>query len=146
MAEIVSRAVSWRYYIEIGGITAAEFIECNGLTATRENSGFTEGGRNNYEVKLPGRISYSNVTLKRGLIDLQLLDWLLKNADQNTIAPELKNITISLANESGETAFTWNVFHAYPVKWTGPQLKADSSELSMEELELAYTYFQVTKA
>ncbi|RLT42158.1 MAG: phage tail protein [Chloroflexi bacterium] len=145
MAEIVSRAVSWRYYITIDGITAAEFIECNGLTATRESKGIPEGGRTNYEVKLPGNISYSNVTLKRGLIDLQLLDWLLKNASQNTVKPELKNITISLANESGEAAYTWNIFHAYPVKWSGPQLSADSNELSMEELELTYTYFQLTK-
>lgn len=145
MAEIISRAVSWRYYIEIAGVTAAEFTECSGLTTQRENTGITEGGRTNYEIKLPGRISYTNLSLKRGLVDLQLLDWLLKNADQNTIKPELKNITISLANESGETAYTWNVFHAYPVKWSGPQLSADSSELSMEELELAYTYFQLTK-
>jgi phage tail-like protein len=145
MAEIISRAVSWRYYVEIDGITAAEFVECNGLTVQRESNGITEGGRTNYEVKLPGRLSYTNVTLKRGLIDLQLLDWLLKNADQNTVLPQLKNITISLANESGETAYTWNVFHAYPVKWSGPQLSAESTELSMEELELAYTYFQMTK-
>lgn len=146
MAEIVSRAVSWRYYVEIENVNAAEFTECNGLTVTRESNGITEGGRTNYEVKLPGRLSYSNVTLKRGLIDLVLLDWLLENAGTNTVLPTLKNITISLANESGETAFTWNIFHAYPVKWTGPQLKADSNELSMEELELAYTYFQMTKA
>ena len=146
MTEIVSRAVSWRYYITINGITAAEFTECSGLTATRENKGIAEGGRTNYEVKLPGHLSYSNVTLKRGLIDLQLLDWLLKNADQNTVQPELKDIIITLANESGVTAYTWNVYHAYPVKWSGPQFKADSNELSMEELELTYTYFQLTKA
>ncbi|MCL4831771.1 MAG: phage tail protein [Caldilineaceae bacterium] len=146
MAEIINRALSWRYYVEIDSITAAEFIECSGLTVERENAGITEGGRNDYELKLPGRLKYTNISLKRGLIDLQLLDWLLENASTGTIKPVLKNITISLANESGDRAFTWNVSHAYPVKWSGPQLNAESNELSMEELELAYTFFQLTKA
>lgn len=146
MTEVVNRAVSWRYFVEIDRVTVAEFIECGGLTVERESNGITEGGQTTYEIKLPGRLKYTNITLKRGLIDLQLLDWLLKNADTNTVKPELRNVTIYLANESGETAYTWSVKHAYPVKWTGPQLKADSNEISMEELELAYTYFELTKA
>lgn len=146
MAEIVSRAVSWRYYVEIDQINVAEFTECSGLTVERETTPITEGGLTTFDIKLPGRLKYSNITLKRGLIDLTILDWLLKNANTNTIKPELRNVTIYLANESGETAYTWNVMHAYPVKWTGPQLKADSNEISMEELELAYTYFELTKA
>lgn len=136
------RAVSWRYYVEIDGVTAAEFTECSGLSIERETTPITEGGRTNYAVKLPGRIKYSDITLKRGLLDLELLDWLIINADQNTIKPTFKNVIIHLANESGEEAFKWTLFHAYPIKWTGPSLKADSNELSMEELVLTFTYFE----
>lgn len=137
------RAVSWRYYVEIDGVTAAEFTECSGLSVERETTPITEGGRTNYEVKLPGRIKYTDVTLKRGLIDLELLDWLIINADQNTVKPDIKKkVVIHLANESGEEAYKWTLFYAYPTKWSGPSLKADSNELSMEELVLTYTYFE----
>jgi len=137
------RAVSWRYYLEIDSLTVAEFVECGGLTVERDTTPMTEGGRTNYQVKLPGRITYSNVTLKRGLIDVELLDWLIKNADTNTIKPEMRKVTIHLANESGEEAYKWVLYNAYPVKWSGPSLKADSTEISMEDLELTYTYFEM---
>lgn len=140
------RAVSWRYYVEVDGVSVAEFVDCSGLNVERETVPITEGGRNDYQVMLPGRVKYTNLTLKRGLIDLELLDWLLENVAENTVKIKSRKITIYLANESGETAYTWDVFNAYPVKWTGPQLRADSNDLSMEELELTYTYFELKKA
>ncbi len=137
------RAVSWRFYVEFDPkSTVAEFVECSGLVVEREFSAIAEGGRNNFEIKLPGRLKYSDVTLKRGLIDLELLDWLIENSDQNTVKPAFRTVIIHLANESGEEAFKWTLYHAYPVKWSGPSLKADSSDISIEELVLTYTYFE----
>jgi phage tail-like protein len=33
---------------------------------------------------------------------------------------------------------TWNITDAYPVKWTGPDLRATSMEVAIETLELAH--------
>lgn len=137
------RAVSWRFYLEIDSVTVAEFLECNGLSVQRETKDLQEGGRNNFGVKLPGPLTYSNVTLKRGILDMELLDWLIENADTNTVKPGLRTVTIHLANESGDEAFLWKLYHAYPVKWSGPSFKVDSNELAMEELELTYSYFEM---
>lgn len=149
MAEsIASRAVAWRFLVTIAGskpslsAVDAEFVECSGLTVERETSPIAEGGRNDYTLSLPGRLKYTNITLKRGLINDKILAWLMEQAE-TTIKPVPATVTIRLANESGESLYTWTVSNAYPVKWTGPSLKADSNELAMEELELAHTGFKL---
>lgn len=130
-----SRAVAWRFLVEIDGISVAEFSECSGLSFSRDATPLQEGGRADGAVPLPGRISQGNITLKRGLIDLQLLDWLQASADR-TVRPPLRNVTLRLANESGEEVNSWQFQRVYPGKWTGPSLQADSNELALEELEL----------
>jgi phage tail-like protein len=41
-------------------------------------------------------------------------------------------------DHAGETVKTWNITDAYPVKWTGPDLRATSMEVAIETLELAH--------
>lgn len=147
MADLISsRPLVWRFIVSIDGIGVGEFTECNGLTVERETEPITEGGRNDYVQLLPGRIKYTNITLRQGIINLDLWDWLFKNVAAGNIKPELKNITISMANESGVAMYNWNVRRAYPVKWSGPDLKVDSEELAMESLELAHSGFTMEKA
>ena len=41
-------------------------------------------------------------------------------------------------DESGQEQRRWDFAGAYPVKWTGPALKANINEVAIEALELAH--------
>lgn len=144
MAQLISsRPLSWRFLVTIDGMGVGEFTECNGLTVEREFEPLNEGGRNDSVHYLPKGIKFSNITLKRGIISLALWDWLLKNVSAGKVEPELKNIIIELANESGKAMYRWNVSRAFPIKWEGPGLNVDSEELSMESIELVHSGFNM---
>jgi phage tail-like protein len=53
------------------------------------------------------------------------------------------NITISLLNEEHEPLMTWNVVHAYPLKWSVSEFNAEKSLVAIETIELAYNYFNI---
>jgi phage tail-like protein len=41
-------------------------------------------------------------------------------------------------DSAGKELFRWNFIEAYPVKWTGPQFTAASTEAAVETLELTH--------
>jgi len=48
-----------------------------------------------------------------------------------------------LLNEEHEPLMTWNVVHAYPLKWAMADFNAEESKLVIETIELAYNYFKI---
>lgn len=130
---------SGRFLVEIGSEVVANFQECAGLTVEVEVQEVVEGGNNEYVHKLPGRVKYTNITLKRGFTDNpQFANWRPK-VEGGKIKVERKNLSIILFTHGGETAKRWEVSGAYPVKWTGPDMKTSSMEILIETVELAHT-------
>lgn len=69
-------APAYLFYVELSGIIVALFTECSGLQVKRDVLELKEGGLNHYVHKLPGRVEYTNITLKRGLsMSRALWDW-----------------------------------------------------------------------
>jgi len=129
---------SGRFLVEIGSEVVANFQECTGLTMEVEIQEYVEGGSNEFVYKLPGRVKYPNITLKRGVTDnTQFANWRPK-IEGGKITVERKNISIILFSHSGETVKTWEVTEAFPVKWTGPEMRASSMDVAIESLELAH--------
>lgn len=129
---------SGRFLVEMGSEVVANFQECSGLTMEIEVQEYMEGGNNEFIHKLPGRMKFSNITLKRGITDNpQFATWRPK-IEGGKITVERKNLSIILFDHSGETIKTWEVAEAYPVKWTGPDMKASSMDVAIESLELAH--------
>jgi phage tail-like protein len=127
-----------RYLIEMGNEVVAYFQDCSGLSVEIEVQEYAEGGNNEFVHKLPGRAKYTNITLKRGLTtDTQFMSWRPK-FEGGKITVARKNLSIIMFDHAGETMKTWNITDAYPVKWTGPDLRATSMEVAIETLELAH--------
>ncbi|MDY6911256.1 MAG: phage tail protein [Chloroflexota bacterium] len=125
-----------KFGIEIGSIMAAEFTEVTGLEAEVEIFEYQEGGNNLFTHKLPGRVKFPNITLKRGVTDSRdLWDWF-----QSGIYGQIqrKNMSIMLFDQSGEEAKRWNFVNAYPIKWTGPSFKASDNSISIETLVIVH--------
>jgi len=118
-----------------------QFQSVSGLSVDLETEEIAEGGENRFKHKIPVRTKYPNLVLKRGLlIDSGLIEWCKKAIEDFEIQPI--NLTIKLLNEKHEPLLTWNVVHAYPVKWTVEDFNAEENKLSIESLELSYNYFK----
>ena len=126
--------VAFRYVIEIDKKRQAAFTECNLPTVEWEIEEVKEGGVNTYIHQLPGRRKSSRLTLKHGLGKSVLFEWYLGTLNERF---ERKDITITLCDVAGKGVVTWIVNGAYPIKWVGPQLKADSNTIAIQTLEFA---------
>ncbi len=137
--------VGFHFKVEFDGITNKvndhQFQSVSGLSVDLETEEIAEGGENRFKHKIPVRTKYPNLVLKRGLlIDSGLIDWCKKAIEDFEIEPI--NLTVKLLNEKHEPLLTWDVVHAYPVKWTVEDFNAEENKLAIESLELTYNYFK----
>lgn len=121
------------FLIEIKGIIIGGFQECSGLESETDVITYRIGDdKDNTVKKLPGLKSFSNVTLKRGIVDdKSLWEWRKKVMDGKV---DRRDVSIIVRNEAGEDKVRWNIREAWPSKWTGPSLKADGKEVAVEAL------------
>jgi phage tail-like protein len=75
--------------------------------------------------------------LKRGIVsgDKECFQW-VNTARLNVV--ERRDVVSSLLNEAHEPVASWRVRNAFPCKYIGPELRANSSEVAFESLELAH--------
>jgi phage tail-like protein len=76
-------------------------------------------------------------------MDSKVIDW-CKNAIENFEFRPV-NLTVKLLNEQHQPLQSWNVVHAYPVKWAVEDFNAQESKLVVESFELTYNYFTIIK-
>jgi phage tail-like protein len=131
---------SFNFLIEVQGLIAGGFSEVSGIQAETEVEEIKEGGVNDHVHKLPKATKYTNVAFKRGITDSDTL-W---RWHQDVIAGrfERRTVFVVLRDASGDEKWRWSFIDAYPVKWIGPDLKADSSAVAIESLELAHDGFK----
>jgi phage tail-like protein len=138
--------VGFRFTVEIAGIQEAVFTECSGFEVKIDVEEYKEGGQNDFVHKIPGRQSYTNVTLKRGMVNsIELWEWLQRLVAKKAKREEKKNISVVLYNGKGEEQLRWNLTAAYPIKWTSPTMQSEQSAIMIESLELAYQEFTLVK-
>lgn len=128
---------AFNFLVEIEGLLAGGFSEVSGLEFESETQDYREGGRNDYVHKLPGPMRYTqNLTLRRGLTDIDVLWAWQQDVAKGTI--ERRNGTIYMLNRMGIPTMWWDFIEAYPVKWSGPQFRADTNALAFEAIELVH--------
>lgn len=115
----------------------AGFSECSGLDANIEIMDYKEGGVNGYVHKFATRTSYSNITLKHGVIYLYDDLWTWHN-DWVQGKGKRKDGLIVLEDESRTPAKVWKFKRGIPSKWVGPSLNASQSNVAIESLEIAH--------
>ena len=125
------------FLVQIDGITSASFSEVSGLEADIEVIEYRSGDAKQAAVqKLPGLHKFTNITLKRGLVqDLSLWNW-MQTVLNGTV--QRANVSIILLDRTENPVWRWNLTNAWPCKWSGPVLKAESDEVALETLEICY--------
>lgn len=127
---------SFRFRLEIDGITAAQVSEVTGLQIETETEPYEEAGVNDVIYQLPKRTKYQRILLKRGITDKEdLWKWYTEVINGKF---KRKDGAIVLMDVAGNDKWRWDFFEAYPVKWTGPDLKADSNAVAFEVVEIVH--------
>lgn len=137
------------FVVEVDGRPLGQFREASGLSVTVEVEEVIEGGQNFHTHKLPGRFTFTNVTLRRGLTeDNGLIAWIDevtaggfekkgKKLKRNTVA-------ITLTTAAGKRLRTWTLQEAFPASWKGPDFSLANDDFLVEEVEIAHHGFTVT--
>ena len=135
--------LGFHFKVEFANLSGEyQFQSVSGLNVELETEQIAEGGENRFKHKLPVSTRYPNLVLKRGIkVDSALTKWCREALEDFDIKPT--NITISLLNENHEPLMTWNVVHAYPIKWAVSEFNAEKSQLAIESIELAYNYYNI---
>src|SRR5262245_27178036 len=115
----------------------AGFSECSGLEASIDVFEYREGGQNAFVHKFPGRASFSNITLKHGVVYLYDDLWTWQDGFVQGKGKR-KDGLIVLMNEARQPVKVWKFIKGVPAKWIGPQLNATQSAVAIESLEISH--------
>jgi phage tail-like protein len=116
-------------------VTVGHFSQCSGLELSFDVFEYAEGGVNEFAHKLPGRLSFPNLVLSRGLTDS---DTLLKWFARTKTKAQVGDVTLTV--QSGTLTRTFAFHDAFPVRWTGPSFDANHpSVFGTETLEIAHS-------
>jgi phage tail-like protein len=136
--------VSYNFGIEVEGIISGFFTECSGLGSESEVIEHKVVGTNGKEVvrKIPGRLKWGDVTLKRGVTtNMDFWDW-RKMVEDGNVAQARKNGSIIMYDQEGTEVARWNFERGWPSKISGPSVKSDGNEVVVEELTLVHEYIK----
>lgn len=117
------------------------FQSVSGLSVDIPTETIAEGGENRFKHQLPGVPQYGKIVLKRGLFSGSLMiNWVRNAIEKFQFEP--KNVIISLLNDLHLPVNVWQVYNAYPVKWSVTEFNAEQNAVVIESIELAYQHFQ----
>jgi phage tail-like protein len=134
--------LGYNFLVEIDSLTVGAFSEVTGLQVETEVHDYREGGVNEYVHKLAGPTRYpTNLTLKHGLTDVNGLWKWHQDVRQGKI--ERKNVSIVLLDATRQEKWRWNFQQALPVRWNGPELRADRAEIAIESVELVHRGLEI---
>ena len=129
--------LAFNFLVEISSLTVGGFTEVSGLQVETEVEDYREGGLNSYVHKLAGPTRYpTNLILKHGLTDHESLwKW-----HQEVVGGVIKRkkVSVLLRDSAGKEKWRWDFNGAYPVKWVGPELRSNSTDVAVETVELVH--------
>ncbi|MGH3022772.1 MAG: phage tail protein [Gaiellaceae bacterium] len=128
---------SYSFLVEIDGIASAAFKSVSGLAAEAEVIEYREGSDVlSSSRKLPGRVRYPNVTLRRGLTTSRdLWDWWQTVVDGGV---ERRNVVVILLDDSRTPVLRWLLRNAWIARIEASELDASKNEIAIETVELAH--------
>lgn len=137
------------FNVELGGAPVS-FQEVTGLEVQVETEDIKEGGRLDYVLRIPTRTKYGTLSLKRGVLPSgsDLADWITNVAYIPRLAGDLdkRDIRVALMDENKEEVAVWDVFDAYPTKYSVAPLNSMDNGLAFETIEFTYREFYLYKS
>lgn len=137
---------SW-FGVEFQGQVVGAFRECTGMGSENEVVEYKASGPKGEFIikKVPGRMKWNNITLKRGITDaMDMWKW-RKQVEDGEIDSARKNGSIVMYNQAGKEVARWDFVNAWPSKLSGPTANANNNEVGIEELEITHEGYKRVK-
>lgn len=128
----------FRFTAQFDGLGTTSFKEVQGFSVDVEETTYREGGFGRLtNRKLPGLVSYGDITLTKGLYsDPLLYNFFNDYLEGSNFTPV--NAVITVYNNAGEPTASWSVINAWPKQYSSTDLSADDSSVLIETLVLAH--------
>ncbi|MEL7038219.1 MAG: phage tail protein [Cyanobacteria bacterium J06592_8] len=126
----------------------ATFLECRGFKRTQEVIEFCEVTPQQWgskpaklgrvvRTKIPGNSKAENIILRRGMTNSTTL-WKWFNAvEEGNWAKQLRDGSLVIYDQAGQEQARFEFRGAWPTRYTAMDVSVSSSEIEIEELELA---------
>ena len=136
MTDNNSPMTNFQFKVEFGGEETTTFQEVILPESEIEIIEYRDGSDVLSSVrKVPGRTKYTNLILKRGIINSSELYTWFKQTKQGTL--ERRDITVSILNEEKEPFAIWKMTNCWPTKYSGSTLDAKDNKIVIETVEIA---------
>lgn len=147
-ARTVDPPFAGAFLLTVSGVTIGAFTEVSGLAVQLDVEEIVEGGNNESTLKVPGRLKWANLVLKRGVTNNNsLFEWLAACSGEGFEKAGRKisrrTGSVTLLDSHRQPARVWSFREAMPVRWTGPTFAAKATDLAVEELEVSHGGFSV---
>ncbi len=139
---------NFRFKVKWDNQYVAGLTKMSGLKRTTEMVEFREAGVNITSRKLPGKTSFTAVTLEAGITyNTAFEDWanLVNDFASHSITnlgEFRKNITLDLFNEAGVKALSYNLYNCWVSEYQAmPDLDAGANAVAITTIKLEYEWF-----
>lgn len=129
--------LAFNFLVEIDGLVVGGCSEVSGLNSEVEVQEVREGGLNSYVHLLPGRVQrVASLVLRHGLTANDALWQWHQELRHGKI--ERKNGAVHLLDTQRNSVLWWEFHSALPIKWSGPDLRADTATVAFASVELVH--------
>jgi phage tail-like protein len=132
--------IGFQYRLEIEGKLTGFFTEVGGIGSENDiidHKVVDDEGRE-VIVKIPGRLKWQDVTLKRGITDsMDIWDW-RQDVEKGDMDAARTHCSIIMMDRNYQDVARWDFENAWPSKVSGPSLKSDSNEFGVEEVTIVH--------
>lgn len=139
--------LSHSFNVKVGSFPGVDnnFSEVSGISKHIETTPIYSGGDNSVQYMLPGKTSYDELVLKRGVVPSgsALYKWcnlMVNGGTLNYILPE--SIYVYLLDEKGVAQVTWHFENVYPVALEQSEFNAGENNIAIETMKFAYSWFE----
>lgn len=140
MAEREDPLVAFKFALEIEGKLSGYFTNVTGIGSETEVIEQKVTGENGETIiqKIPGRHTWTEITLKRGVTtNLEIWEW-RKMVVQGKINDARTNCSIVALSQDNQETARWNFTNAWPTKVTGPEMDSAGTNYMVEEVSIVH--------
>jgi phage tail-like protein len=141
MADREDPLVAFKFGLEIEGKMSGFFNSVGGIGSESE---VVEQKISNPETgetiirKIPGRLTWTEVTLKRGVTtNIDVWEWRQQIVD-GKVEDARTNCSVVAYNQANEEIARWNFENAWPTKVTGPEMDSGGTDYMVEEITIVH--------
>ena len=135
------RSYAFKLYIsDFSDEALAHFTDCSSLAIQVAAIKYTEGGNSPITYKLPGSVTYGDITLKYGLTtNVEMYNWFLAGVHGRI---DYRHVSVAMNDTQGQEQFRWDLINAWPSAWTGAPLSASAQTIAVESVTIVYSYMK----